>query len=81
LNNQSWHLKYSSPQHIKLNVGIGTIFYQTIVIQNVKTMEKKKKKTGPKDKKYVNQSEPYEVKYEPKRKTPAKKFGSKSKGK
>jgi hypothetical protein len=42
-------------------------------------MEKKTKKSGPKDKNYVNKSEPYEVKYEPNRKTPAKKFGSKSK--
>jgi len=35
------------------------------------------KKTGPKDREYVNKSEKYEVKHEPKRKTPAKKFGSK----
>lgn len=34
-----------------------------------------KKKTGPKDKDYVNKSEKYEVEYEPKRKSPAKKFG------
>lgn len=39
-------------------------------------MEKKPgKKRGPKDRDYVNKSEKYEVKYEPKRKTPAKKFG------
>jgi hypothetical protein len=42
-------------------------------------MEKKTKKTGPKDKSYVNKSEKYEVKYEPHRKTPAKKFGGGSK--
>ncbi|HLT73413.1 MAG: hypothetical protein DIU61_016025 [Bacteroidota bacterium] len=33
-------------------------------------------KPGPKDRDYVNKSEPHEVKYEPKRKKPAKKFGS-----
>lgn len=33
------------------------------------------KKPGPKDRSYVNKSEKYEVKYEPHRKTPAKKFG------
>jgi hypothetical protein len=37
------------------------------------------KKRGPKDRSYVNKSEQHEVKYEPKRKTPAKKFGSDSK--
>ncbi len=36
-----------------------------------------KKKKGPKDVKYVNQKEQYEVSYESKRKQPAKKFGSK----
>ncbi|GIL23946.1 MAG: hypothetical protein BroJett042_24590 [Bacteroidota bacterium] len=34
-----------------------------------------KKKPGPKDKDYVNKSQKYEVDYEPKRKTPAKKWG------
>jgi hypothetical protein len=39
-----------------------------------------KKKPGPKDRHYVNQDQKHEVKYEDKRKTPAKKFGqSKSK--
>jgi len=33
-------------------------------------------KTGPKDRDYVNRSQEHEVRYEPKRKTPAKKFGS-----
>ena len=33
------------------------------------------KKRGPKDRDYVNKSEKHEVKYESKRKTPAKKFG------
>jgi hypothetical protein len=37
------------------------------------------KKSGPKDRNYVNKSEKYEVKHEPKRKSPAKKFGTKSK--
>ena len=37
------------------------------------------KKTGPKDKSYVNKSQKYEVAYEEHRKTPAKKFGSGSK--
>jgi hypothetical protein len=36
-------------------------------------------KSGPKDRDYVNKSEPYEVSYEKKRKTPAKKFATKSK--
>jgi len=41
-------------------------------------MEKKaKKKPGPKDRSYVNKAQSHEVKYESKRKTPAKKFGSK----
>jgi hypothetical protein len=34
------------------------------------------KKRGPKDRDYVNKSEKHEVKYEPKRKKPAKQFGS-----
>ena len=34
-----------------------------------------KKKSGPKDRSYVNKSEKYEVKHESKRKSPAKKFG------
>ena len=34
------------------------------------------KKRGPKDRDYVNKSQPHEVKHEPKRKKPAKKFGS-----
>ena len=42
-------------------------------------MATSQKKTGPKDRDYVNKSEKYEVKYEPKRKTAAKKFGQKSK--
>ena len=39
------------------------------------------KKTGPKDREYVNKSEKHEVKYEPKRKSPAKKFGEGSSSK
>lgn len=35
----------------------------------------KGKKPGPKDRSYVNKSEKYEVSYEDKRKTPARKFG------
>jgi hypothetical protein len=42
-------------------------------------MKTASKKSGPKDKDYVNKSEPYEVSYEKKRKTPAKKFATKSK--
>jgi hypothetical protein len=39
-------------------------------------MEKKEeKRRGPKDRDYVNKTEKHEVKYEPKRKSPAKKFG------
>ena len=34
-----------------------------------------KKKPGPKDRDYVNKDQKHEVKYEEKRKTPAKKFG------
>jgi hypothetical protein len=39
-------------------------------------MPTKGKKRGPKDGSYVNKSQKYEVAYEPKRKEPAKKFGS-----
>jgi hypothetical protein len=35
------------------------------------------KKSGPKDRNYVNKSQSHEVEYAPKRKSPAKKFGSK----
>ena len=35
------------------------------------------KKTGPKDKSYVNKAQSHEVEYAPKRKTAPKKFGSK----
>ncbi|HMV11189.1 MAG TPA: hypothetical protein PK325_17955 [Cyclobacteriaceae bacterium] len=34
------------------------------------------KKSGPKDRSYVNKNEKYEVAYEKNRKTPARKFGS-----
>ena len=37
-------------------------------------------KRGPKDRDYANKSQDHEVKYEPKRKTPAKKFGSSKNG-
>lgn len=40
----------------------------------MKTNEEKKR--GPKDRDYVNKSEEHEVRYEPKRKKPAKQFGS-----
>lgn len=40
-------------------------------------MKTQQKKDGPKDKSYVNKSQKHEVTYEKKRKTPAKKFGSK----
>jgi hypothetical protein len=33
------------------------------------------KKAGPKDRSYVNKTEKHEVKYESKRKSPAKQFG------
>ena len=36
---------------------------------------KDEKKPGPKDRDYVNKSQEHEVKYEPKRKKAAKKFG------
>ena len=36
------------------------------------------KKAGPKDRDYVNKDQKHEVKYEPNRKTPAKKFGNES---
>jgi hypothetical protein len=36
---------------------------------------KDEKKSGPKDRSYVNKAEKHEVKYAPKRATPAKKFG------
>jgi hypothetical protein len=36
------------------------------------------RKTGPKDRNYVNSAQDHEVRYEPKRKTPAKKFGSRT---
>jgi hypothetical protein len=42
-------------------------------------MEKNGKKPGPKDRNYVNKTENHEVKYEPSRKTPAKKFGKTNK--
>jgi hypothetical protein len=38
------------------------------------------KKAGPKDRSYVNKVQKHEVKYEKSRKTPAKQFGSSSKG-
>ena len=41
---------------------------------------KEEKKPGPKDRDYVNKSQEHEVKYEPKRKKPAKKFGSGDEG-
>jgi hypothetical protein len=56
------------------------VFYRLKVSFKSKNMAKKAgKKPGPKDRSYVNKSEKYEVKHEPKRKSPAKKFGSKTK--
>jgi hypothetical protein len=42
-----------------------------------KAAKKTSHKPGPKDRDYVNKKQEYEVAYESKRKTPAKKFGSK----
>ena len=42
-----------------------------------KAVKKVASKRGPKDRSYVNQSQPHEVKYAKKRKTAAKKFGKK----
>jgi hypothetical protein len=51
------------------------VFSGSSVIKNIFVMEKNEsKKTGPKDRSYVNKSQKHEVTYE--RKTPAKKFGS-----
>jgi hypothetical protein len=44
-----------------------------------KTAKKVGKKRGPKDRSYVNQGQPHEVRYAKKRKAPAKKFGGKRK--
>jgi len=44
-----------------------------------KAAKKAGKKRGPKDRSYVNQGQPHELKYAKKRKTPAKKFGSERK--
>lgn len=44
-----------------------------------KTAKKASAKPGPKDREYVNKKQKYEVAYESRRKTPAKKFGSKAK--
>ncbi|HYC84082.1 MAG TPA: hypothetical protein VEB86_02625 [Chryseosolibacter sp.] len=54
-------------------------FYASDTIKNY-IMEKSGKKTGPKDRSYVNKDQKHEVKYEKSRKTPAKQFGSGSKG-
>jgi hypothetical protein len=48
-------------------------------VEKQTVMKTAKKKPGPKDRNYVNKSEPYEVSYEKKRKTPAKKFAGKTK--
>jgi hypothetical protein len=54
----------------------GIRFYP--IVKNNTLMENKGgKKQGPKDRSYVNKSQEHEVKHEPKRKTPAKKFGGK----
>ena len=42
-----------------------------------KPSSKPGKKTGPKDKSYVNKAQSHEVEYAPKRKTAPRKFGSK----
>jgi hypothetical protein len=45
--------------------------------KNNDTMEnKEEKQPDPKDRDYVNKSQQHEIKYEPKTKKPAKKFGS-----
>jgi hypothetical protein len=59
-------------------VPVGCWYENLPVSTNNTAMEKKgEKKPGPKDRSYVNKSQDHEVKYEPKRKTPAKKFGGK----
>jgi len=44
--------------------------------KSAKKAAKKATKRGPKDREYVNKKQKYEVTYEPRRKTPAKKFGA-----
>jgi len=44
--------------------------------KNIVMAKNEEKKRGPKDRTYVNKSEQHEVKHEPKRKKPAKQFGS-----
>jgi hypothetical protein len=56
--------------------GAGIRIY-TFLLNNTAMEKKDGKKPGPKDRSYVNKSQDHEVKHEPKRKTPAKKFGGK----
>ncbi|WP_276370738.1 hypothetical protein [Chryseolinea sp. H1M3-3] len=58
--------------------GVGTKFGMVRQTNHCTMENKEEKKRGPKDRDYVNKSEKHEVKYEPKRKTPAKKFGDKN---
>jgi hypothetical protein len=53
-------------------------FFIFSVKQNHIVMEKNNdnKKSGPKDRSYVNKSQQHEVTYEKSRKTPPKKFGT-----
>jgi hypothetical protein len=52
-------------------------FFYTVIQTLTLMATTDRKKPGPKDREYVNKSQDHEVKHEPKRKTPAKKFGGK----
>jgi hypothetical protein len=62
-----------------LNLGIKFVRFllKLITMATTKKSSSTAKKRGPKDRSYVNKSESHEVDYAPKRKSPAKKFGSK----
>jgi hypothetical protein len=62
--------------HISAVRWTGTTFFFSarIILRVMATSESGK--SGPKDKSYVNRGQKHEVKYEPHRKSEAKKFGS-----
>jgi hypothetical protein len=74
---------YSETVALRVTTQLNNFSSSTVLIVNAyhycKHSKENSKKSGPKDRSYVNKSENHEVNYESKRKTKAKKFGSKKK--
>jgi hypothetical protein len=72
-----WHKTPGFPGREDDEVIFDAISENVIMAATKKSTTGSRSKTGPKDKSYVNKKQSHEVDYDPKRKTPPKKFGEK----